>query len=155
MHQACAADWTFLNSVDEVIGVIREVDSPQVKIILDTYHLGFNSGLVDRIAEIAPHIAIVQLGDARFPPRGEQNRCRLGEGIIPLYDIVAALKTTGYDGYYDVELLGEDLESFEYASMLEHAKNFFARLVNEIYGHRNKFALSAKTGCRQSAISLV
>ena len=53
---------------------------------------------------------MVQLGDARRPPAGEQNRCRLGEGVVPLAEIVAALKAGGYDGYYDVELLGEELE---------------------------------------------
>ena len=61
-----------------------------------------------------PHVAIVQLGDARRPPDGEQNRCRLGEGVVPLAEIVAALKAGGYDGYYDVELLGEEMETADY-----------------------------------------
>jgi sugar phosphate isomerase/epimerase len=76
-------------------------------------------------------VAIVQLGDARQPPRGEQNRCRLGEGRLPLKEIVAAFKAAGYDGYYDVELLGEELESADYHSLLEHAKQAFAELVQD------------------------
>jgi sugar phosphate isomerase/epimerase len=71
------------------------------------------------------------LGDARKPPVGEQNRCRLGQGIVPLREIVSALKTAGYNGYYDVELLGEELETTEYSSLLDHAKNAFADLVGE------------------------
>jgi sugar phosphate isomerase/epimerase len=131
MHPGCAADWTFLNTIDDILDVIQAVDSPQVKMVLDTYHLGHDSRLVDRIGEIAEFIAIVQLGDARRPPRGEQNRCRLGEGVVPLHEIVAALKSAGYDGYYDVELLGEELESVAYESLLEHAKGAFAELVGE------------------------
>jgi len=131
MHPGCAADWTFLNTIDDVMGVIHAAAAAQVKIVLDTYHLGLNPGLVQRIAEIAPYIAIVQLGDARQPPNGEQNRCRLGEGVIPLREIVAALKAAGYDGYYDVELLGEELETTEYQSLLDHAKKAFAELLGE------------------------
>ncbi len=132
MHPGCAADWTFLNTLDDVLSLIHFVDSPQVKIVLDTYQLGLCPGLAKRIAEIAPHIALVQLGDARCPPNGEQNRCRLGEGVVPLRQIVAALKSAGYEGYYDVELLGEEFETMDYQSRLEHAKKAFAELVGEI-----------------------
>jgi sugar phosphate isomerase/epimerase len=129
MHPGCAADWTFLHTIDDVLDVIHAVASPHVKIVLDTYHLGLNPRLIDRIVEIAPYISIVQLGDARRPPDGEQNRCRLGQGIVPLPDIVTALKSAGYAGYYDVELLGQELETIEYSSLLDHAKIAFAELV--------------------------
>jgi len=61
---------------------------PQVKIALDTYHLGQQGDLPSRIGPIVRQIAIVQLGDARRPPNGEQNRCRLGDGVVPLTEIV-------------------------------------------------------------------
>jgi sugar phosphate isomerase/epimerase len=74
-------------------------------------------------------VAIVQLGDARDPPTGEQNRCRLGEGTIPLREIVDALAAAGYDGFYDVELLGEQIETIDYKTLLEHAKQAYDELV--------------------------
>ena len=129
MHPGCAADWTFLTGIDDVLQLLEAVASPQVKIVLDTYHLGQDAALVERMAEIAPHVAIVQLGDARQPPDGEQNRCRLGEGTVALAEIVAALKAAGYDGYYDVELLGEEIEVSDYHSLLEHGKEAFEKLV--------------------------
>ncbi len=129
MHPGCADDWTFLTSLDETLALLEKVASPRVKMILDTYHLGQDPGFVQRIPEIAPHVAVVQLGDARQPPEGEQNRCRLGEGTVPLPEIVAALKAAGYDGYYDVELLGEEIETTDYESLLLHAKEAFGKLV--------------------------
>jgi sugar phosphate isomerase/epimerase len=107
MHPRCAEDWTFLTSVDDVLGVLDRLGSPQVKMVLDVYHLGQEEGFLARIPEMLSHVALVQLGDARQPPDGIQNRCRLGEGKIPLPAIIAALQAGGYDGYYDVELLGE------------------------------------------------
>ncbi len=131
MHPGCAAEWTFLTSIDDVVELLGAVDNSQVKVVFDTYHLGQDPDILDRIAQIAPHIAIVQLGDARRPPDGEQNRCRLGQGTVPLAEIVAALKGAGYDGYYDVELLGEEIETTDYGSLLQHAKQSFAELVDK------------------------
>jgi sugar phosphate isomerase/epimerase len=129
MHPGCAKEWTFLTSLDETLDFLATVACPQVKMVFDTYHLGVTPGLVERLPEILPHVAMVQLGDARRPPNGEQDRCPLGEGVVPLPQIVGALKSAGYDGYYDVELLGEEIEAHDYHALLEHAKEAFARLM--------------------------
>jgi sugar phosphate isomerase/epimerase len=129
MHPGCAGQCTFLNSLDDALAVLAAVNSPRVKMVLDTYHLGQTDRLVQRIPEIVSQIALVQLGDAKCPPKGEQNRCRLGSGTLPLGQIVCALRSAGYDGYYDVELLGEDLEVIDYHALLEHAKDAFAGLM--------------------------
>lgn len=129
MHPGCAAEFTFLTSLDDMMALLGAVGSPQVKMVFDTYHLGLNGDVVSRIAEIAPHVALVQLGDAREPPSGEQSRCRLGQGKVPLADIVAAFRTAGYDGDYDVELLGEELEHSDYRGLLDHSKEAYQRFV--------------------------
>ena len=130
MHPGCADQWTFLNSLDDTLELLEKTAATNVRLVFDTYHLGQNGQSFDRLAQIVPHIAIVQLGDARRPPDGEQNRCRLGEGTVPLGPIVAALKAGGYDGYYDVELLGEEIEPADYRSLLGHAKDAFSELVD-------------------------
>jgi sugar phosphate isomerase/epimerase len=130
MHPGCAAECTFINSLKEAEEILNCVDSPFVKMVLDTYHLGQCDKLIDRIPEIAPRVALVQLGDAKAPPSGEQNRCRLGEGNIPLRKITCALRKAGYDGFFDVELLGEDIEAIDYRALLEHAKDAFAGLMS-------------------------
>jgi sugar phosphate isomerase/epimerase len=130
MHPGCAGHWTFLTGPDDVLALLSAVGSPQVKMVFDTYHLGQDPAIVGRIAELCPHIALVQLGDAKRPPSGEQNRCRLGEGIVPLREIIAALKSAGYGGYLDVELLGEDFEMCDYGELLGQAK----RAVEDLAG---------------------
>jgi sugar phosphate isomerase/epimerase len=129
MHPGCAAEFTFLTNLDETLAVLDAAGCPAVKVVLDTYHLGFDAALIERIPEITPRIALVQLGDGRSPPEGEQNRCRLGQGIIPLKRIVAALSGAGYDGYYDVELLGEEFGEPDYLALLAHAKQAFEELL--------------------------
>jgi sugar phosphate isomerase/epimerase len=134
MHPGCAEQWTFLTSLDDTVDLLESIANPQIKMVLDTYHLGQSGELVERLPAILPHVAIIQLGDARRPPKGEQNRCRLGEGVVPLVEIIAALKAGGYNGYYDVELLGEEIESVDYPSLLQHAKEMFEKLVTTAAG---------------------
>lgn len=129
MHPDCAAEFTFLNTIDEVVQLIESIGSPAVKMVFDTYHLGQDPDVVGRISEVARHVAIVQLGDARQPPTGEQNRCLLGDGVVPLREIVHAFQAAGYDRFFDVELLGEEIEPIDYHQLLEHAKRAFAKLV--------------------------
>jgi sugar phosphate isomerase/epimerase len=129
MHPGCAEEWTFLTSLNDAMQLVESLASSRVKIVLDTYHLGLDAGLVERIRATASSIAIVQLGDAKRPPSGEQNRCRLGEGVVPLIEIIAALKAGGYDGFYDVELLGEELEAVDYTALLRHAQEAFQQFV--------------------------
>ena len=75
-----------------------------------------------------PRTAIVQPGDDRQTPQGEQNRRRLGEGPIPLQDIVQAFENAGYAGYYDVELMGEDIEASNYQDLLRGSLDVVSRL---------------------------
>ena len=130
MHAGCAGEFTFLTSVNDVLTLLEIVADSQVRLILDTYHLGWTPELIRCIPQFVEQVALVQLGDGRLPPSGEQARSLLGEGRIPLESIVDALATAGYNGYYDVELLGEEIETKDYRSLLAHAKAAFERLVN-------------------------
>jgi sugar phosphate isomerase/epimerase len=130
MHSGCAADWTFLTTVDDTLAMLDQAEDPEhVKLVFDTYHMGFHPRIAARLGEFVNRIALVQLGDGKDAPDGEQNRCRLGEGGVPLEEIVSALRTAGYSGYYDVELIGEEFEPTDYASLVSHAKQAFAKLV--------------------------
>ena len=129
MHRGCAVEWTFLTNLDDAFALMDAVASPRVQLAFDTYHCGADCDL-DRLGAIASRIAIVHLGDGRSMPDGEQNRSRLGEGNLPLRDIIATLKSAGYNGYYDVELMGEDIEASGYVELLQHSKAAFEKLIH-------------------------
>jgi len=129
MHPGCAAEFTFLTSVEDVLQLLEAIANPLVKMVFDTYHLGQTPEILARIPKLVHQVAMVQLGDARRAPNGEQNRCRLGEGKIPLKEMIDALVSAGYHGYYDIELFGEEIEAVDYHSLLAHAKQAFLQLL--------------------------
>lgn len=129
MHPSCATDWTFLTGLDEALGLIRACESPRLKLALDAYHVANDDVALQRLEEVAPHVAVAQLGDARQLPCSEPSRCPLGEGIVPLARFVSALLGAGFDGFFDVELVGEEIEEADYGQLLISSRQAFEGLV--------------------------
>ncbi|MEX2174191.1 MAG: sugar phosphate isomerase/epimerase family protein [Pirellulaceae bacterium] len=125
-HGDCGADWTFLHCLDETLALVEKYQSGSLKIALDTYHWGHDGSLLERIPLLAPHLALVQLGDGRRPPRGEPDRCALGDGSFPLRGIVGALTAAGYEGWYEIELMGEEIEAGDYREIIARSVRTFA-----------------------------
>ncbi len=118
MHPGCAKEWTFLTNIESTLEMLDSIDCPRLKLVYDTYHLGFDPDAISWIRECVDRIAIVHLGDGKQEPVRDQNRCRLGEGRVPNTELITALCEAGYDGYFDVELFGEDVESVPYEELL-------------------------------------
>jgi len=118
MHPASAGQWTFLTDWDETIQWCRDFDSKNLKIVLDTYHFGQNIDLLDRLDTFVDQLAMVHLGDTRQAPDADRDRCRLGTGVVPLKRWIDALIQAGYDGYFDVKLMGQEIETLDYDQLL-------------------------------------
>ena len=130
VHAECGGDWTFLHDIDETLEFISSFRSRHLKMVFDTYHLGQPPVSLETVQQIAPFVGVVHLADSQRPPAGEQNRCLLGEGAVPIREIVSALQDGGYRGFYDVELIGEDIEECTYEQILEHSTHALSELIS-------------------------
>ncbi|MFO0913741.1 MAG: sugar phosphate isomerase/epimerase family protein [Pirellulales bacterium] len=119
MHPACAGDCTFLTSLDPAVELIRQMGSPNLKLVWDTYQLWHEGQSLARIASLVDHIGLVQLSDARQPPSFEQDRCRLGAGAGPWHRMLRHLRMAGYAGPWELEIMGDDVASAGYLQVLE------------------------------------
>ena len=109
-------------------GTASRYNTPALRLVLDTYYWGLDPELEHRLPRIVPYLALVQLADSKSPPAREPNRCRLGKGQLPLAAILRALGQAGYRGAYEVELMGEEIESSDYRDLLTHCQEAFACL---------------------------
>jgi len=86
----------FLDALPQASALVREVDHPAVRLLLDVYHMAvMHHDLLDRLADALPLVAHVHVADA--PGRGEP-----GSGSLPWRQIVPALQR-GYDGPVGLE----------------------------------------------------
>jgi sugar phosphate isomerase/epimerase len=102
--------WTPLSQLDAAMEAIDEAGRGNVGLILDYWHLWQRGTGPTDIARLDPRfIDGVDFGDS-LPPQGEcgpDQRTRQvwpGEGVIPLREWTAAVRSTGFDGWWDNEL---------------------------------------------------
>lgn len=134
MLSECSADCTMLHTLAEASQLLAAVNSSHVKLVLDTYHLGCHGerdgeALGQLCAEWAAQAAIVHVGDGRPPRGGEQDQCVLGEGVVPLECMIRGLLSAGYDGYFDIELMGVDIELSDYHEVIRRSKQWLDSLI--------------------------
>jgi sugar phosphate isomerase/epimerase len=125
MNGDCGGEFTFLNCFDETLELVATYNSDALGVALDTYYWGHQPGFLQRLSSLAPRLALVQLGDALNPPQSEPNRCQLGDGTIPLRQFVQQLTAAGYNGFYEIELMGEEIEAAGYRDVISRAVEMF------------------------------
>lgn len=129
MHPACASEWTFLTDIESTIRFIEPFATPYLKLVLDTYHFGNDLAVRQNLAEVVEHIAVVHLGDRRHAHTLDQERCPLGDGKVPLAEMVRELLSAGYAGDFDVELIGQEIEPANYDQLLDDSQRQFELLL--------------------------
>ncbi len=129
MHLGAGTQGCFLNNIQNTIDAIGEISWPGLGLVFDSYHLGHDPNLFQWLPDVAPLVRLVQLGDAAHVPMGEQDRLLLGQGKQDLAAIVECFEDAGYDGSFELELIGESIEHLDYDQMLEHSFQALNALV--------------------------
>ena len=121
MHIGAGTDGCFLHNIENTLDAIGEISWPGLGLVFDSYHLGHDPQLFRWLPDIAPLVRLVQLSDAVHAPLGEQDRCLLGEGKQKLSKIVECFEEAGYDGCFELELLGRSVEHLDYDDLLSRS----------------------------------
>jgi sugar phosphate isomerase/epimerase len=129
-HPGCGHEWSFVNDLESTMNIIEMVGSPNLGLVLDTYHVGMDDDVMRWLPHVAPHVQLLQLGDGRHSPLGEMNRCLLGEGCVPIDAISHVLLDQGYMGPIEAEVIGEDVEPLEYDMVLAHTRTYLDQLTS-------------------------
>ena len=88
--------------------IVRRVNRENVGLVIDSFHFFAGGSTIDSISALDPdRLFILHINDAENLPREQlEDRHRLlpGLGILPLKEIIRALKSIGYDGVASVEI---------------------------------------------------
>ena len=132
MHVGCATEWTFLHDLPDTLDLVCSMERGNVGIVFDCYHLGQNSDIVHWLPSIIPHVNLVQIADAKAVPLGEQNRCVPGDGRLPLAKIIRTFEQHHYQGSYEIEVLGEEVEHLDYSTILNKSAAQFSQWLEPV-----------------------
>lgn len=121
-------DLGYLHTFDEALDVADEIDSPWLGVVLEVNNAWIERGLYRNIAARTHRIAVVQVNDFKVGTMAASDRVVMGDGDIPLRRICRALADAGYDGWWDIELLGPRIEAEGYEAVVPRALAAFESL---------------------------
>jgi sugar phosphate isomerase/epimerase len=123
-------DLSFVNTLADA-GELARGAGRRGGYVLDLFHSGWERRLLETIGrDAARRIHAVQISDYKRVTLRTMDRALLGRGILPLRDIVRAVERGGYRGWYEAEIISDDLEAMGYERALRHTRAAFVRLVS-------------------------
>jgi len=123
-------DLSFINTLADARELARAAGR-RGGYVLDLFHSGWERRLLATIRrDAARRIHAVQISDVKRVTLRTMDRALLGKGILPLRAIFRALERGGYRGWYEAEIISDDLERMGYERALRQTRAAFARLVS-------------------------
>jgi len=117
--------WCSVRTLDQCLEIVDAVNRENVGMILDTFHFYVGGSSLESIRDIdVEKLYIVHVSDCEDRPREkleDKHRLLPGEGVIPLVDIMRALKSIGYDRLCSVELFRPEYWEWPPEKMVKQA----------------------------------
>jgi sugar phosphate isomerase/epimerase len=108
VHASQHDAFSFVHTIPDALTLLDEAGAASVGIMLDTWHLWETPNFADQVRAHAGRLAGVHVADWRQPTRSHFDRVLPGDGIIEFAPILRALKESGYDGWYDIEIFSDN-----------------------------------------------
>jgi 2-keto-myo-inositol isomerase len=104
--------WAAVRDVAGAWAVVQETNRPNLGIIVDTAHFYAGGSTLESIKQVDPkRLVVLHINDVEDVPKPDitdGHRLYPGEGVLPLQDILSAVRATGWDGVLSVELFREE-----------------------------------------------
>lgn len=99
-----SAIWT----LGQAMRVVAGVDRPNFGVCLDTWNVWQNQDVENEIRACGDRVFVVHVSDWRTP-RSFADRHAVGRGEIPTGALLRAIRESGYQGEYTLEIFSEDV----------------------------------------------
>lgn len=130
LHPMDMTQWTAIPTVSKALELVDAVDDPTVGLMLDFYNSWWDPSLLNTIAEAGPRILSVQMADWRNPTRSFTDRTVPGRGVAGLERMIQAVESTGYQGFYDLEIFSDEIwgQPENYSRIIQEALEWWSRV---------------------------
>jgi sugar phosphate isomerase/epimerase len=111
MHPMFCADRCVISRLGEAVDLALQFPDETVGVVVDTYHVWWDSQLAADISRAAGRIVSYQLCDWILPLPADAllGRGHLGDGFIDFPLISAQVLSAGYRGYAEVEIFNQEI----------------------------------------------
>jgi len=130
LHPMYAGDRSAVNAMDQANNMVMMLDSEQVGIAIDVYHVWWDHFLKAEIERATGTIFAFHVCDWRVPTRDMLNdRAVMGNGCIQINDIRGWVEKAGFNGFIEVEIFSDELWAMDQERYLKRIKNAYLKHV--------------------------
>lgn len=108
VHHGLGDEWSAISSLTDAVELIDDVGEPNLKIVLDSWHMADDPELRDGLDRYVRKIALVQVADRKAANGDWRDRTLPGDGMIDFSSLVRALDRLGYRGWFELEISSDD-----------------------------------------------
>jgi sugar phosphate isomerase/epimerase len=102
------ADVSIAHRLSDCLQIARTAG---ISVMIDLFACWFDADIDAALADGAASAALVQVSDYCYGDRGLPCRAVPGDGVIPLASMIPAIVTSGFRGYFDLEIIGPRLNA--------------------------------------------
>ena len=130
LHPMYADDRCAVNTLKQANDMVEALDTPNVGVTVDVYHLWWDPDLEREIVRAGRSILSFHVCDWRTPTRDILNdRTVMGEGCINIREIRGWVEATGFNGYNEVEIFSSEYWAMDPGKYLEKIKAAYLSCV--------------------------
>jgi sugar phosphate isomerase/epimerase len=122
-------DVSFVHTIRDAIDLARKAG---IGVVVDFYSAWYERNLDELVRQNIDLVAMVQIGDYKLGTFDIPNRCAIGDGDIPVERLLKMMLDAGYEGDFDLEILGPRVEDEGYRAPIvrsvERATDILDRL---------------------------
>lgn len=119
-------DVSFVHTLRDAIDLARRLD---IHVCMEINACWAERDLARTIADGIDRIGVVQVSDFSIGTLSTPNRLVPGDGDIPLRRIIGQLLDAGYEGVFDLELVGPKIEAEGYRSAIARSCAYVSELL--------------------------
>jgi sugar phosphate isomerase/epimerase len=131
LHPMFCADRSAISRLGEAVDLALLFPADAVGVVVDTYHVWWDSALAADLGRAAGRIVSYQLCDWILPLPADMllGRGHLGDGYIDFRSITRLVTAAGYQGYVEVEIFNQDVWDAPPDETASEVRHRFARLL--------------------------
>jgi sugar phosphate isomerase/epimerase len=100
-----------------------------IGVMIDLFACWVDADIDTAIADATPLTALVQVSDYVYGDRGLPCRAVPGDGAVPLDRLIPAIARAGFEGWFDLEIIGPRLHAEGEEAGLRRAADYVGKLL--------------------------
>jgi sugar phosphate isomerase/epimerase len=131
LHPMYCADRSVLSTLDQALDLALQFPADQVGVVVDTFHIWWDPGVLAAIARAAGRIVSYQVCDIMVPLPADVllGRAMMGDGPIDFASLTSAVAGAGYTGAIEVEIFNADIWAADPGAVLATALARYRQLI--------------------------